>query len=41
MIKMYCKVEEIYNYTHHEKNKDKLTIHYDVDEKFKKLFRKK
>ena len=35
MIKMYCKVEEIYNFTHHEKNKDKLTINYDVDKKFK------
>jgi hypothetical protein len=35
MIKMYCKVEEIYNFTYHETDKDKLTIKYDVDEKFK------
>lgn len=40
MIKMYCKVEEIYNFTHHEKDKDKLTIKYDVDEKFKNYLEK-
>ena len=40
MIKMYCKLEEIYNYIRHEKNKDNLTIHYDVDEKFKNYLEK-
>lgn len=41
MIKMYCKVEEIYNFTHHEKNKEKLTINYDVDTNFKNYLEKK
>lgn len=40
MIKMYCKIEEIYSFTHHEKDKDKLTIKYDVDEKFKDYLEK-
>ena len=35
MIKMYCKLEEIYNFTHHEDNKDKLTMTIDADEHFK------
>lgn len=35
MIKMYCKLEEIHNYTIHEENKDKLTMSFDVDDKFK------
>ena len=35
MIKMYCKIEEIYNFTHHEKDKDKLTVNYEVDANFK------
>ena len=40
MIKMYCKVEEIYNFTHHEKDKDKLTANYDIDVKFKNYLEK-
>lgn len=40
MIKMYCKLEEIYNYIRHEKDKDKLTVKYDVDEKFKNYLEK-
>lgn len=40
MIKMYCKIEEIYNFTHHEKDKDKLTVNYDVDVNFKNYLEK-
>ena len=40
MIKMYCKVEEIYNFTHHENDEDKLTTSYDVDETFKNYLEK-
>lgn len=40
MIKMYCKVEEIYNFTHHEKDQGKLTVDYDIDEKFKNYLEK-
>ena len=40
MIKMYCKVEEIYNFTHHEKDENKLTVNYDVDVNFKNYLEK-
>ena len=40
MIKMYCKVEEIYNFTHHEKDENKLTVNYDLDVNFKNYLEK-
>lgn len=40
MMKMYRKVEEIYNFTHHEKDKDNLSINYDADENFKNYLEK-
>jgi len=40
MIKMYCKLEEIYDFTSHEKNEQKLTMKIDVDNKFKNYLEK-
>ena len=35
MSKMYYKLEEVYNFSHHETDKDKLTIQYDAQDHFK------
>ena len=35
MSKMYYKLEEVYNFTHHETDKNKLSVNYDVHDHFK------
>lgn len=40
MTKMYRKVEEIYNFTHHETDEDNLSMNYDADANFKNYLEK-